>query len=40
MLSEKITIINIIVGLIKKISLYKKSFYPERYSYSKKTIKT
>ena len=34
MLNDKATIILLIVGLIKKISLYKKSYFPEQYTHN------
>lgn len=39
MLSGKITIIYLIAGLIKRISLYKMSPYPESDSHSREKIK-
>ena len=39
MLNGKVMIICFIAGQIKKISLYKMSYFPERYSHSKNKIK-
>ena len=39
MSNDKATIILLIVGLIKKISLYKFSYFPEPYTLSKNKIK-
>ena len=35
MSNGKVTIIHLIAGLIKKISLYKMSYFPEQYGHSK-----
>ena len=39
MLSGKSIIIHLIAGLIKKVLLYKRSYFPEPYSRSKTKIK-
>ena len=39
MSNEKVMIIYLIVGLIKKISLYKMSYFPEPFSHNEHKIK-
>ena len=39
LLSGKVTTIYLIIGLIKKISLYKMSYFPKLYSHNKNKIK-